>query len=411
MESKGAQNAAKHWGFTENNPTSERTKKWQDAIKEHCEYGVFELEKGENGTPHLQGYFVLNKKKRLSWIKNNMSETAYLFAANGTPDQNYIYCTKDYRAGKVASYFEHGTLPTTGGQKHAEKYKEAIEVAKSQGDIIGAVAPDIALRYYGTLQRIKRRYRPLPDQLSCLRNSLHYGSTGMGKSSYINNRYGSKVYHKNSDKWWCDYVEQEETHGVSTVLIEELDNSNIYLLSWIKKWIDRYPFRAEPKGGSVMIRPPKFDITTNFSLEDICTNKEGILMHKEFYEPLKRRFKHMYNWDVPYSQDCLIDCRPADAWWYTGGKWADKKREDALEAQIVYSLPRWHEASTEELRKKIDETITDLEEAKKSTRKRTASEANLEEMDVDSSATTEELEDDDELYIGPVFGEVDGKSQ
>lgn len=55
----------KYWMFTINNPTNigiPRT--WQGT-----DYCCWQLEKGEQGTPHLQGYVAWPKPRRLSELK------------------------------------------------------------------------------------------------------------------------------------------------------------------------------------------------------------------------------------------------------------------------------------------------------------------------------------------------------
>ena len=47
------------------------------------EYAVFQLEEGELGTPHYQGYFILPQRARFTEFKHNLP-TAHFKAANGT---------------------------------------------------------------------------------------------------------------------------------------------------------------------------------------------------------------------------------------------------------------------------------------------------------------------------------------
>jgi hypothetical protein len=53
----------------------------------------------ETGTPHLQGYFQFEKRKRLTTIKNLFKDTsldgAHWEKARGTPSQNKQYCSKE----------------------------------------------------------------------------------------------------------------------------------------------------------------------------------------------------------------------------------------------------------------------------------------------------------------------------
>ena len=66
----------KYWMFTINNPTEEDNPKlWQ-----FVEYMIFQVEKGEEGTVHLQGYVCFKKQMRLSACKK-VSVRTYIDSA------------------------------------------------------------------------------------------------------------------------------------------------------------------------------------------------------------------------------------------------------------------------------------------------------------------------------------------
>ena len=79
-----------NWLFTINNPTSnDIPRTWSDV-----RYCVWQLEAGENGTPHLQGYVVLEKKKRLGGMKR-LDGQAHWEIRKGTHAQAKKYCQKE----------------------------------------------------------------------------------------------------------------------------------------------------------------------------------------------------------------------------------------------------------------------------------------------------------------------------
>lgn len=78
---------------------------------------VYQLEVGESGTPHLQGYVVFKKPMRLSAVRQ-LIPRAHLDIARGTNEQNIAYCTKDetrrdgpWRAGTEPTKVEWTTFP------------------------------------------------------------------------------------------------------------------------------------------------------------------------------------------------------------------------------------------------------------------------------------------------------------
>lgn len=87
------------WFFTWNNYNSQDIELLAPKFKEFCEWYVFQEEKGENGTPHLQGTIKLKKKgrpielfgiKTIHWEKTKNIKCAI------------TYCTKEEtRVGKI----------------------------------------------------------------------------------------------------------------------------------------------------------------------------------------------------------------------------------------------------------------------------------------------------------------------
>lgn len=75
-------------------------------------YHVFGKEKGESGTPHLQGYTVFKKTQRFPGVRKLFkTDRVALFERKGTHQQASLYCKKD---GK---YFEFGTVEEIGKKK------------------------------------------------------------------------------------------------------------------------------------------------------------------------------------------------------------------------------------------------------------------------------------------------------
>lgn len=110
-------NGAKRWCFTINNYHHADEDQVQSfGSKPECTYLVYGREVGENGTPHLQGYFILNERKSLAFCKRCFHGTAHLEVSRGTPEQASEYCKKD---GDV---YEQGELPVraNGGGKRTD---------------------------------------------------------------------------------------------------------------------------------------------------------------------------------------------------------------------------------------------------------------------------------------------------
>lgn len=244
-------------------------------------YLSFGFEVGEQGTPHLQGMFVLKKEKSLSacisWIHSTLPRVANIQQVKKLHEA-IEYTQKD------GNFVEQGTRPMTQAQKgeaNAERYRVAFEAAKDGR--IEDIPADILLRNYSSIKHIQRDFMPLDTaSLTSLDNYWIYGPTGTGKSRGVLEHFGEgALYRKGCDKWFDGY------RGQDTVLIEDMDESHKYMMQFMKIWTDYYPFIAHSKGSMSKLRPRRFVVTSNCHPDDIWP--EGTHL-----EAIKRRFKIIY---------------------------------------------------------------------------------------------------------------------
>lgn len=81
---------SKSWSYTINNYTTE------DHIPDvECKYRIQGLEVGENGTPHIQGYVLFNNAIRWKSFQKKYPSITFFQKSDGTPYQNFVYCSKD----------------------------------------------------------------------------------------------------------------------------------------------------------------------------------------------------------------------------------------------------------------------------------------------------------------------------
>lgn len=81
-----------------------------------------------------------------------------------------------------------------------------------------------------------------------------------------------------NNKWWDNYS------GEKVVIIEDVGKTHEWMGDYLKIWADRYPFRAEVKQASLMIRPEVIIVTSNYHPKDLWGD-ESVL------GPLLRRFE------------------------------------------------------------------------------------------------------------------------
>lgn len=137
--------------------------------------------------------------------------------------------------------------------------------------------PDAYIRYHNTINKL---YRPTLYSVE-YSGVWYYGPPGTGKSLTARFYYPNP-YVKSHNKWWDDYDGQE------SILIDDFDHNDKLMGSFLKNYADHYPFRAEHKGGSGMLRPKNIVITSNYSIADIFGDDAQLRM------ALERRFNQIH---------------------------------------------------------------------------------------------------------------------
>lgn len=108
---------AKNWCYTLNNPTDDELKRFS-CLPSFATYHVFGHEVGEAGTPHLQGLILLDKKKRLSFLRKWCERGHYEVCRNLPASVQYCKKGGDFK--------EFGKLSVAGRRTDLEGFKESV---------------------------------------------------------------------------------------------------------------------------------------------------------------------------------------------------------------------------------------------------------------------------------------------
>ena len=272
-----------NWIFTLNNYSEEDPQRILDTIEDNVKYVLFGKEVAPTtGTPHLQGLIVFRSKVRRRTVQETIKPGVLMHVEiMRSLKGSIVYNRKD------GDWFEAGERPVSQeekGMKEKERYKRAWDLARS-GDLDGLIEehPDIAMRHYSTIKRIrtdamhKRKLDTLNPEVDFMH--WYWGPAGTGKSRKAREE-NPDAYLKDTNKWWCGYVDQD------VVIVEDVDlHSKTWMCRLLKIWTDIYPFNAEVKTSSTgTIRPKKVIVTSNYRMEDIWEDPREL-------EPIKRRFK------------------------------------------------------------------------------------------------------------------------
>lgn len=241
-------------------------------------YVVAGREVGVGGTPHFQGLLVVANPVRLSTLRTLFRGRAHWEAV--APRSNAAladeYCRKEDRDPISAG--PRPVAPANGGE---HDYALAVITAREQR--VDDCDPCLLIRHYGNLKAIARDALEIPAIMDgALEHQWISGPSGCGKTRRVFTEHAiNDIYLKEpTTKWWDGY------RGQPVVLIDDLHERDARgLVSFLKRWGDRYPFPAEVKGGMITIRPRLIVVTSQW---DIDHSFAGL---QEDIDAINRRFR------------------------------------------------------------------------------------------------------------------------
>lgn len=246
---------SRNFCFTHNNyPNTEL----EDNIQ--CKYIIYGKEVGESGTPHLQGFVTFAVQKTLSAAIKCLPGCHVEVARNLSAAIDY--CRKD---GDVV---ERGVAPLSQsekGNKEKNRWKRILEAAKEGDDEwLEENEPQVSLLHDKCILRAKKRAKKAPQTLDGeIEHEWYYGLPGTGKSRKAREENPDAYIKDPKSQWWDGYDGQE------VVIIDDFDKYQVAQGGDMKRWLDRYPFQAQYKGGMELIRPRKIIVTSNYSPGEI----------------------------------------------------------------------------------------------------------------------------------------------
>lgn len=245
---------SKYWVFTLNNPPSNEVPgEWPKT-----EWVVWQRERGENGTEHLQGYAIFETKQRLTALKK-INKSAHWEPRRGNHAQAKAYATKDDT--RIDGPWECGEEPA---DKEQGKRNDLLALKRKldEGATEAAIAADPDLfPVWARHHKVVARYKMLTGKQRDwpVFTQVIWGAPGLGKTRKALELAGPAAYWlprpAGQTSWFDGYI------GQDTIVIDEF--YGWLSLDLLCRILDRYPFQVETKGGSQPLLVRKVIITSN----------------------------------------------------------------------------------------------------------------------------------------------------
>ena len=233
-----------YWLFTLNNPEDvDVPVKWLPKPV-WCRW---QLEKGESGTPHLQGV-VHVKRCRLSAMKK-LDGRCHWESTRSKAAEDYV-CKEESR---VSGPFEFGKKVKQGQRNDLDAMRLVL---KKQRCLPWK-------SHFGATCRYQRSFQMYLGSLYSVRSSkpkviVYYGTTGVGKSYKANEGNPGAYWKSVTNKWWDGYTQQ------SVVILDDYGHGekNMFPYVYLLSLLDAYPFQVEVKGACINFNSATIIITS-----------------------------------------------------------------------------------------------------------------------------------------------------
>lgn len=271
----------KNWCFTLNNYSVDEESEFE--VTHDCvTYIIFGKEKGESGTPHLQGYLEFSKNMRISAIKKLFNcDRLHLEKRIGTSEQAANYCRKEGR------FYERGAISVTKAKKvpaAKNKLLAFIPMLKEKGiqELSNDAECNMHLLKHAMLwNSLNISPRKLTTPLKVI---WYYGETGTGKTWKAYHeclKIGEPFIRSGSGRFFDGY------DGQKCVIFDDFREDDVPF-NFLLRLLDRYPLRVEIKGGTAQWKAELIYITAPFKPEETFT-KNSYYGCKDNVKQLLRR--------------------------------------------------------------------------------------------------------------------------
>jgi len=261
-------------------------------------YITFQLETGEEGTVHIQGFVQLEDKQRITAL-SKLLPRAHLEKRKGTPMECVHYCQKPVPAcecqhctglERFDTFFEDGIL------SHGDPISvlaTAVSVLKDKGltHTIGRF-PATYVQYHAGMEKLAQFYsKPRDFQTNV---TVLWGVPESGKSSYA--LLGPSPYFlaQSGGEGQTDFFGDYRPDFHQTLVVDEFYSSWKY--TTFLRICDRYPLEVQTKGGFRQFLAREVIFTSNLPPGKWYPN---VLADPNRFQSFKRRIHNIIKFTGP----------------------------------------------------------------------------------------------------------------
>ncbi len=264
MSVASKQPPAKDWCFTINNPLE---KDWNKVWNFDYHYLVFQVEVGEEGTPHLQGFVQWNEKIRLSALKK-FHKRAHWEKRRGSASEASHYCKKpvDECTCKHCDGLERFDLEVYEDGNISEdpvaELATALSVMKAKG-LSHTIEryPAVFVRYHAGMEKLATFYSKKRDFVSQV--TVCWGEPDSGKTRYAMLGPSPYVLAAFGGEGQADFFGDYRPDEHQTLVVDDFYSS--WRFTTFLRVCDRYPTEVHTKGGFRQLLVSHIVFTSNLS--------------------------------------------------------------------------------------------------------------------------------------------------
>lgn len=268
----------KYWCFTWNNPNLYPERLGAEFVElPNFKYVVFQLEKGDNGTKHYQGYLELEKNIRLGGLKA-FNSAFHWEKRRGTQKEARDYCMKE--DSRLEGPFEYGEFePTKQGKRNdlLALREGLLQRRKTLNQAVRKCENNQQLSFVLKLSA----YVPLSNEYKKKQVYWLWGKTGTGKTktAMLSCPPEDTWISKMDSQWFDGYS------GQGYVIIDEFRGRN-WKYDVMLQLLDGYEMSVPIKGGFTRWHPHTIYITCPYPPDEVYFGQ--LALHGSIDQLLRR---------------------------------------------------------------------------------------------------------------------------